>query len=150
MTDRDQQLQDAFDRHLRGDAPPPDTTDPEAAAYQQVYAVLGEPPDGDLPDDFAEGVADRVGIGTAPTTSWVEIVLLFLAVAGLGTGLVMLPSLTGTLYESLYTTLRAFNQLSSTLRLDIVGAAGLVLLLTLVADALWTHEPPLRRAPTAT
>ena len=149
MTDRDQSLQDAFDRHLRGEGPPPRVDDdPEAAAYQHVYAVLGEAPEGELPDDFAEHVADRVGLGTAPAPSWVEILLLFLLVAGLGTGLVMLSSLTGPLQESLQVGLRTVERLSTVLRVDVVGAAGLVLLLTLALDALWQQWPRLRQAPT--
>ncbi|MFP4228281.1 MAG: hypothetical protein ACLFTE_05565, partial [Salinivenus sp.] len=130
MTDRDRHLQDAFDRHLRGDGPPPDTDDPEAAAYHHVYAVLGEAPEGDLPEEFAEQVADRVGLAPAPAIPWIEIVLLFLVVAGLGTGLVMLPSLAGPLQESLQVGLRAVHRLSTGLRLDVLGAVVLVLVLT--------------------
>ncbi|PSQ54862.1 MAG: hypothetical protein BRD28_01435 [Bacteroidetes bacterium QH_10_64_37] len=43
MTNRDRDLQDAFDRHLHGDGPRPGTTDDlEAAAYGAVYATLNE------------------------------------------------------------------------------------------------------------
>jgi hypothetical protein len=38
MTDRDRDLQDAFDRAVRGEGAPPDTDhDPEAAAYEVVH-----------------------------------------------------------------------------------------------------------------
>lgn len=149
MTNRDQDLQDAFDRHLRGEGPPPEVDDdPEAAAYQHVYAVLGEAPEAELSDNFAEQVADRVGLGSAPATSWGEIVLLVLLVAGLAAGLVMVPSLAGPLQEGLHVGLRTVERLSTVLRVDVVGAAGLVLALTLVLDALWHQWPRLRQAPT--
>ena len=149
MTDRDQHLQDAFDRSLCGDGPPPDVDDdPEAAAYQHVYAVLGKEPAGDLSDNFAEQVADRVGLGTAPSIPWMEIVLLFVLVAGLGASLVMLPSLSGPLVEGARNGIRIVQDLSTNVRLDVLGAAGLVLLLTLLADGLWRHTPRLRRVST--
>jgi hypothetical protein len=149
MTDHDQHLQDAFDRSLRGDGPPPEVDDDsEAAAYQQVYAVLGEEPAGDLPENFAEQVADRVGIGTVSSIAWGEIILLFALVAGVGASLVMLPSLAGPLVEGLRDGVRILQTLSTDVRLDVLGAAGLVLLLTLLADALWRRWPRLRRVST--
>lgn len=148
MTDRDQQLQDAFDRHLHGDAPLPEGDDPEAAAYRQVYAVLGEEPAGDLPSNFAEQVADRVGIGTVPSVAWVEIALLFVLVAGVGASIVMLPSLSGPLVDGLQDGVRIVLAFSTDVRLDVLGAAGLVLVLTLLADALWRRWPRLRRVST--
>jgi len=149
MTNRDRDLQHAFDRHLRGDGPPPNVDDdPEVAAYRQVYAVLGEAPEGDLPSNFAEQVADRVSLGTEPATSWAEIVLLFVLVAGLGTGLVLLPSAATPLQDGLSVTLRAVERLSTVVRLDVIGAVGLVLALTLLVDAVVSRLPSLRRAPT--
>ncbi len=149
MTDRDQHLQDAFDRHLRGEGPPPEADDPEAEAYRHVYAVLGEEPAGDLSDDFAARVADRVGLDPAPARSWVEIAPLFLLVAGLGAGLALLPSLSGPLAEGVQGGIRTVRALSANVRLDVLGAAGLVLLLTVLADALWQQWPRLRRVTTA-
>lgn len=147
MTDRDQSLQEAFDRHLRGDGPPPDTEgDPEASAYQLVYAALNEEPEGDLPNNFAERVADRVGISAEPVVTGAEILLLFLAVAGFGAALVAFPSVLITLLDSLHALLLAVQDVSSAVRLDVVLATGFVLVLTLLFDSFLRHWRPARRA----
>jgi hypothetical protein len=148
MTDRDHSLQDDFDRYFRGDGSPPDTTDPDAAAYQMVFEALHEEPEGDLPDDFAEQVADRVGVGTEPSIVWGDIVLLFLAVAGLGATLVVMPSVSTILDETVWVVFRSVQDLSAYVRLDVLGAVGLVLALTVGLDRLLRRWRPLRRAPT--
>lgn len=148
MTDRDQSLQDEFDRHFRGDGSPPDPDDPDAAAYQMVFEALHEEPEGDLPDDFAEQVADRVGVGTEPSIIWGDVLLLFLAVAGLGATLVVLPSVSTILDETVWTILHAMQDLSTYVRLDVIGAIGLALALTVGLDSLLRRWRPLRRAPT--
>jgi hypothetical protein len=148
MTDRDHSLQDDFDRHFRGNGAPPDTDDPDAAAYATVFAALHEEPEGDLPDDFAEQVADRVGVGTEPAIAWSDVLLLFLAVAGLGATLVVMPSTSTLLDTTVWTILRSVQDLSGSVRLDVVAAAGLVLALTLGLDRLIDRRRPLRRAPT--
>jgi hypothetical protein len=148
MTDRNQSLQDAFDRHFRGDGSPPDPDDPDAAAYQMVFEALHEEPEGDLPDDFAEQVADRVGVGTEPSIIWGDVLLLFLAVAGLGATLVVLPSVSTILDETVWTILHAMQDLSTYVRLDVIGAIGLALALTVGLDSLLRRWRPLRRAPT--
>lgn len=148
MTDRDQSLQDEFDRHFQGDGSLPDTEeDPEAAAYQMVFEALHEEPEGDLPDDFAEQVADRVGVGTEPSIAWSDVLLLFLAVAGLGTTLVMMPSVSAILDQTVWAILRSVQDLSGYVRLDVVGAVSLVLVLTVGLDALLHRWASLRRAP---
>jgi hypothetical protein len=148
MTDRNHSLQDEFDRHFRGDGPPPDTDDPEAAAYQVVFSVLEEEPEGDLPDDFAEQVADRVGVGTEPAIAWSDVLLLFLLVAGLGTALVFLPaSFLATAQEMVAPIGRAAETLASAVRLDVVAAVGLVLALTAGLDRLLEGWVPRRRLP---
>jgi len=148
MTDRDHSLQDEFDRHFRGNGSPPDTNnDPEAAAYQMVFEVLHEEPEGDLSDDFAEQVADRVGVGTEPSIVWSDVLLLFLAVAGLSATIVVMPSVETMLQETVWVLLRSVETLSATVRLDVIGAAGLVLALTLGADALLRRWTPHRHAP---
>lgn len=149
MTDHDHELQDAFDRHLRGEGPPPDTEDdPEAAAYEAVYAALGTPPEGDLPAQFAEQVADRVDLRPAPAFSIWEIVTLFLLIAAVGGSLVALPSVTVPLRDNFVSLLHVALDLSYLIRVDVLGAAGLVLALTVAVDAvvrcLKTHR---RHAP---
>lgn len=147
MNDRDQSLQDAFDRHLRGEGPPPETDDdPEAAAYQMVFAALSEEPEGDLPDDFAERVADRVGLSSEPAVAWADLLLLLLALAGFGGTLVAFPTVLGVLTESAQVTLRLIQVASSTLRFDVILAVGLVLAVTLAFDTLLSRWRPARRA----
>jgi len=149
MTDHDHSLQDDFDRHFRGNSAPPETeNDPDAAAYATVFAALQEEPEGDLSPDFAEQVADRVGVGTEPAIAWSDILLLFLAVAGLGATLVVLPSASTLLDTTVWTILRSVQDLSAYVRLDVIAAIGLVLALTLGLDRLLGNWRPPRRAPT--
>jgi len=149
MTDHDHSLQDDFDRHFRGNGAPPETeNDPDAAAYATVFAALQEEPEGDLSPDFAEQVADRVGVGTEPAIAWSDILLLFLAVAGLGATLVVLPSASTLLDTTVWTILRSVQDLSVYVRLDVIAAIGLVLALTLGLDRLLGNWRPPRRAPT--
>jgi hypothetical protein len=148
MTDPDHDLQDDFDRHFRGNGAPPETeNDPDAAAYATVFAALEEEPEGNLPPDFAEQVADRVGVGTEPAIAWSDVLLLFLAVAGLGATLVVLPSISTLLDTTVWTILRSVQDLSAYVRLDVIGAVGLVLVLTLGLDRLLNHWRPPRPAP---
>ena len=137
MTNRDRELQNAFDRHLRGDGPPPETDgDPEAAAYEAVYAGLEEVPEGELPNDFAQRVADRVDMAPESGMGWAEILLLFLLVAGAGAGLVLMPPTLAGMQQSLGTLLLSFQDLSEAVRIDIIVASTLVLILTIGLDAL--------------
>lgn len=147
MTDRDHSLQDAFDRHRRGEAPPPDTEgDPEAAAYQLVYSALEEEPDGDLPNDFAVRVANQVGLTTDPVVSVAELLLLLAALAGFGAAAVASPSVFGTLLEGMEALLRTVQRVSSSFRLDILLATSFVLGLTLLVDWFLRHWRPVRRS----
>jgi hypothetical protein len=69
MPDLDRLLQDYFDRRQQDGAgePPADADEADLAAYRLVYESLSEPPEGDdLPADFAESVADRVGLDREP------------------------------------------------------------------------------------
>lgn len=143
MTNRDRDLQEAFDRHLRGDAPPPETDDdPEAAAYEAVYATLSEEPEGTLPDDFANQVADRAGFAPEPGVNWAEILLLFLLIAGAGAGLVLMPPTLAGLQQSVGDLLLALQDFSGTVRIDIILASALVLLLTVGFDVLFRRLRP--------
>lgn len=149
MTNRDRDLQDTFDRHLRGDDPPPETDeDPEAAAYEAVYAALGEEPDGDLRDDFAEQVADRAGFTPESGVNWAEILLLFLLIAGAGAGLVLMPPTLAGVQQSVGDLLLSLQDLSSMVRVDIILASTLVLLLTIGLDALFRRVRPGRHTLT--
>lgn len=143
MTDRDRDLQDAFDRHLHGDGPPPETNDdPEAAAYEVVYAALSKEPEGDLPDNFAEQVAGRVGFSPERGMGWAEILLLLLIIAGAGAGLVwMPPTLTG-IQQSLGDLLLSLQDLSGTVRFDVLFASALVLIITFGFDAFLNRLRP--------
>lgn len=143
MTNRDRDLQEAFDRHLRGDAPPPETDDdPEAAAYEVVYATLNEEPEGDLSDDFAERVADRVDLSPEPGMGWAEILLLLLIIAGAGAGLVWAPPTLAGLQQSVGDLLMSLQDVSRAVRLDVIFATALVLILTIGFDALLNRLRP--------
>ena len=150
MTNRDRDLQDAFDRHLRGEGPPPETNDdPEAAAYEAVYATLDEEPKGkDLPDDFAETVADRAGFAPESGMYWVEILLLFLLIAGAGAGLVLMPPTLAGMQQSVGDVLMSLQDLSSTVRLDVIVASVLVLAATIGLDFLLNRLRPGRHTMT--
>jgi len=151
MTRPNDDLQDEFDRHFRGDGPPPDTDDPEAAAYQVVFSVLEEEPEGDLPDDFAEQVADRVGVGTEPAWAWSDLLLLLLFVAGIGATVALMPTSFFTAVQETATTIgQAVDTLSTAVRLDVVIAIGLVLALTAGVDRLLEGWLPRRRLPSPT
>ncbi len=143
MTNRDRDLQDAFERHLRGDAPPPETDDdPEAAAYEAVYATLSEEPEGELSDNFAEQVADRAGFSAEPGMGWAEILLLLLIIAGAGAGLVWMPPTLAGIQQSVGDLLMSFQEVSNAVRLDIILGSALVLLLTIGLDALLNRLRP--------
>lgn len=144
MTDRDRDLQDAFDRHLRGEGPPPDTNDdPEAAAYEAVYATLTEEPEGpELPNDFAEQVADRAGFAPKTGMNWAEILLLFLLIAGAGAGLVMMPPTLAGVQQSAGDLLMSLQDLSGRVRLDVILASVLVLAATIGFDFLLNRLRP--------
>ena len=144
MTDRDRDLQNAFDRHLNGEGPPPETDDdPEAAAYEAVYATLNEEPQGRaLPNDFAEQVADRAGFAPESGMNWAEILLLFLLIAGAGAGLVLMPPTLAGIQQSIGDLLLSLQDLSGMVRLDVILASALVLILTIGFDALLNRLRP--------
>lgn len=149
MTDRDRDLQDAFDRHLRGEGPPPDTDDdPEAAAYELVYATLNEEPEGDLPDDFAQQVADRAGFTHEPAIGWAEGLLVLLIIAGAGAGLVWMPPTLAGMQQTLGDLLMGLQEVSGAVRLDVVVASLLVLIMTIGFDTLLKHVRPGHHTPT--
>lgn len=143
MTDRDRELQDAFDRYLSGDGSRPDTEDnPEAAAYEAVYSTLSEEPEGDLSADFKYKVANRVGLQPEPGMNWVEILLVLLAIAGAGAGLVQMPPTWAGFERSVGQILMALQDVSATFRLDIVVAALLVLVITIGFDSFLRRWRP--------
>ncbi|MFB6099136.1 MAG: hypothetical protein ABEK84_08525, partial [Salinibacter sp.] len=129
---------------LRGEGPPPETDDdPEAAAYAAVYATLSDEPEGeDLPDDFAEQVADRAGFAPEPGMGWAEILLLFLLIAGAGAGLVLMPPSLAGLQQSVGDLLLSLQDVSGRVRVDVILASALVLLLTIGFDGLLNRLRP--------
>lgn len=148
MTERDRELQEAFDRHLRGDGSPPDTQDdPEAAAYEAVYSTLSEEPEGDLSDDFKYQVARRVGLDPEPGMGWVEILLVLLAIAGAGAGLVQMPPTWAGFQRSVGQILMALQDVSGAFRVDVVVASLLVLILTIGFDAFLRRWRPDHHTP---
>jgi hypothetical protein len=142
MTDRDRDLQEAFDRHAEGEGPPPALDTPEAAAYHTVYAALHEPPEGDLPDDFAHQVARRAGGAPEPSMSGVEMIALPLLIAAAGAGLVLMPPSLAGLQQTVASLLMALQDVSVTVRVDVVLATALVLMLTLGLDGLLNRFRP--------
>jgi len=150
MTNRDRDLQDTFDRHLRGEGPPPETDDdPEARAYEVVYATLNEEPEGkELPNDFAERVADRAGFASESGMNWAEILLLFLLIAGAGAGLVLMPPTLAGVQQSVGDLLLSLQDISGRVRLDVILASVLVLILTAGFDFLLNRLRPGRHTMT--
>jgi len=150
MTNRDQELQEAFDRHLHGEGPPPEANDdPEAKAYEVVYATLNEEPEGkDLPHDFAERVADRAGFAPESGMNWAEILLLFLLIAGAGAGLVLMPPTLAGIQQSMGDLLMSLQDLSTAVRLDVILASVLVLATTIGLDFLLNRLRPGRHTLT--
>ena len=150
MTNHDRDLQDTFDRHLRGEGPPPETNDnPEAKAYEVVYATLNEEPEGeDLPHDFAERVADRAGFAPESGMNWAEILLLFLLIAGAGAGLVLMPPTLAGMQQSMGDLLMSLQDLSTAVRLDVILASVLVLAATIGVDFLLNRLRPGRHTMT--
>jgi hypothetical protein len=150
MTNRDRELQEAFDRHLHGEGPPPEANDdPEAKAYELVYATLNEEPEGkDLPNDFAERVANRAGFTPESGMNWAEILLLFLLIAGAGAGLVLMPPTLAGVQQSIGDLLMSLQDISGRVRLDIILASALVLILTAGFDFLLNRLRPGRHTLT--
>lgn len=144
MTDRE--LQDLLDRLAReggepADAPEPDVEDhADWKAYQVLYAALEEEPDGTLPPDFAEQVADRVMPATAPATAkeqfpWLEWILPPLAlVAAFVATLLLMPALSPMGAAAVQQIVEPFSTLQTTLRLDIAFTAGAALLVIGLLD----------------
>lgn len=149
MTDRDRELQDEFDRYLRGDGPRPDVEeDPEAAAYEAVYATLSEEPDGELPDNFAHKVANRVGLTPEPGMGLVEILLVLLAIAGAGAGLVQMPPTWAGFQRSMGQILMSIQDVAGVVRFDVIIATALVLIITVGLDTLLARWRPGHHLPT--
>jgi hypothetical protein len=150
MTNHDRDLQDTFDRHLRGEGSPPETDDdPEAKAYEVVYATLNEEPEGkELPNDFAERVADRAGFAPESGMNWAEILLLFLLIAGAGAGLVLMPPTLAGVQQSVGDLLLSLQDISGRVRLDVILASVLVLILTAGFDFLLNRLRPGRHTMT--
>lgn len=147
MTDKE--LQDVLDQLGLGgarEARRPDDTDDrdtDFRAYQLLYDALEEEPDGTLPPHFAQQVVDRVMPAhalesVAERYPWIEWVLppLVLVAAFVATFL-LLPTATQTGAESLQRLIEPMQVIWTTLRLDLVLAAGGTLLLVGLFDRLF-------------
>lgn len=146
MTDKE--LQDFLDQlGPRGarEASRPDTEDGDLdfRAYQLLYDALEDEPEGALPPNFAQQVANRVMPAHALESAaerfpWLEWVLppVVLVAAFVATFL-LLPTATQTGAESLQLLLDPMQQIWTTLRLDIVLSAGGTLLLIGLFDRLF-------------
>lgn len=154
MTDRE--LQDALDRLARSaeaPAPPPDgERSADWKAYRLLYTTLEGEPDGSLPHDFAQQVADRVmpAEALAPAAErfpWIEWVLppLVLVVAFVTT-LLLMPAVAQTGGEALQLVLNPLSALWTHFRLDIVLSAAAALLIVYVVDRFvrpaWFQKRP--------
>ena len=142
----DQELQDLLDRLARGEEEPADTPNLESEdgadwkAYRLLYAALEEEPEGSLPPDFAQQVANRVmpaeALGTAAERfPWLEWVLppLVLVVAFVVT-LLLMPTVSQAGAEAMQLLLNPLASLWTQLRLDIALTAGAALLLISFVD----------------
>lgn len=153
----DQELQDLLDR-LDADggaaatpgADVPDKTQRDLHAYRMVYAALEDEPDGTLPPDFAERVADRVI--PAPATErlpWLETILPPLAlVAAFVATLLLMPTVSQAGANALQLLLEPLAALNDTVRLDIALVAGTALLVISFVDRFVLHPWAQRGAAT--
>ena len=108
-----------------------------------MYAALNEEPEEkDLPDDFAEQVADRAGFVPESGMNWAEILLLFLLIAGAGAGLVLMPPTPAGVQQGVSDLLMALQDLSGRVRLDVIIASVLVLAATIGFDFLLNRLRP--------
>ena len=145
----DQELQDVLDRLGRdggapaGHAPDASVPDDDARdlnAYRTLYAALADEPDGDLPRDFAQRVADRVMPAEALSTAaerfpWLEWVLPpLLLVAALVATLLLMPTVSQSGAQAMQLVLNPLASLWTQLRLDIALTAGTALLVISFVD----------------
>jgi hypothetical protein len=125
MTERDEEIQDALDR---GDAR--DRMDADEAAYQVVFAALGEDPGFALPSDFADAMAARlmpVRVRASPFERYVLPVLLLAACA------MAVPTVIAALGQALASVAGPAGGSSG---LRAIAAAALVLVVLAAADRL--------------
>jgi hypothetical protein len=155
----DQELQDLLDRLGRDggepagdapDAPVPEEKTRDLSAYRMLYAALADEPDGALPNDFAQRVADRVMPAEALSTAaerfpWLEWVLPpLLLVAAFVATLLLMPAVSQSGAEAIRLVLNPLSTLWTQLRLDIVLMAGTALLVASFVDRFvlrnWFHR----------
>jgi hypothetical protein len=145
----DQELQDLLDRLGRDGGAPANTTsdasvpndkERDLKAYRLLYAALEDEPDGDLPSDFAQQVANRVMPAEALSTAaerfpWLEWVLPpLLLVAAFVATLLLMPTVSQSGAQAMQLVLNPLASLWIQLRLDIALMAGTALLVISFVD----------------
>jgi hypothetical protein len=141
----DQELQDLLDRlGAHDDAPDeaavPDEKARDLNAYRMVYAALEDEPDGALPRNFAQQVANRVMPAEVLSTAaerfpWLEWVLPpLLLVAAFVATLLLMPTVSQSGAEAIQLLLNPLASLWTQLRLDIALVAGSALLVISFVD----------------
>ena len=141
----DQELQDVLDRlgTQHGDANKaavPDDQERDLKAYRMVFAALEDEPEGTLPRNFAQQVADRVMPAEALSTAaerfpWLEWVLPpLLLVAAFVATLLLMPTVSQSGAEAMRLLLDPLASLWVQLRLDIALVAGSALLIISFVD----------------
>ncbi len=141
----DQELQDVLDRlgTQHGDANKaavPDDQERDLRAYRMVFAALEDEPEGTLPRNFAQQVADRVMPAEALSTAaerfpWLEWVLPpLLLVAAFVATLLLMPTVSQSGAEAMRLLLDPLASLWVQLRLDIALVAGSALLIISFVD----------------
>ena len=145
----DQELQDLLDRLSRdggesvsdaSDASVPEEQGRDFSAYRMVYAALSDEPDGALPNDFAQQVANRVMPAEALSTAaerfpWLEWVLPpLLLVAAFVATLLLMPTVSQSGAQAMQLVLNPLATLWTQLRLDLALMAGTALLVISFVD----------------
>lgn len=123
----DRELQDRAQRPETGDdreLPPAERE--EVALYRELFAILGEEPDFELPPDFAARVADRVRRQAEPTTDWLPLVATLLLGGGFVVGV---PAARTAVADAIALT-------AGLLPLQIVGALSAAALAVHLLDRL--------------
>jgi hypothetical protein len=125
ILERDEEIQDALDRGTARAA-----ADADEAAYQVVFAALGEDPGFTLPAGFADAMAARLMPAPVRASAFERYVLPVLMLVACGLGV---PPVIAALRQALAEVAGPVGESSG---LHVVAAAALVLLLVAVADRL--------------
>ncbi|HEU4883717.1 MAG TPA: hypothetical protein VFT45_15775, partial [Longimicrobium sp.] len=125
MRERDEEIQDALDRGAARAA-----ADADEAAYQLVFAALGEDPGFALPAGFADAMAARLMPAPVRASPFERYVLPVLMLAACALGL---PAAVAALGLALK---RAVGPMGGSAGVHAIAAAALVVLVLAAADRL--------------